>query len=166
MSDGCGACGGDVDEHGRSIPAAQPDGWTNPAVAVDALCSRGGENGPQVLMVTRGQEPWKGMLALPGGFVDYGEDPEDAVLRELSEETGIPGQLIALLCVRGDPTRDPRKHIVSIVYHVIVDPDSEPVAGDDAAAASWYDLTELIGKADEMVAFDHRAILTEFAAML
>ena len=67
--------------------------YRNPALAVDAAVRRGNE----VLLIQRGNEPWKGAWALPGGFVDYGEDPRDAVLRELEEETGVPAQKVQIL---------------------------------------------------------------------
>ena len=78
--------------------------WPQPSLAVDAVVIRGDE----VLLITRGREPWKGMLAFPGGFVDKGEDPEESVIRELKEECGIDGKVVKILCVRGKPTRDPR----------------------------------------------------------
>lgn len=158
MSDDCPTCGSEVDDLGRSLPPIQPDGYYNPAVAVDAACTRSNSSGIEVLMITRNLSPGQGLLALPGGFVDYGEDPEDAVLRELVEETGLVGTLNKLLCVRGDPERDPRKHIVSVVYLVDVDHDADLMAGDDAAAAGWYSLQELLELPDQ-VAFDHREIL-------
>ena len=71
-----------------------------------------------VLLITRGRPPYQGMYAFPGGFVDYGEDPENACLRELKEECCIEGYKPSLICVAGKPDRDPRKHVVSIVYHV------------------------------------------------
>lgn len=154
----CPHCGGKTDDLGRSLPQKQPDGYLNPAVAVDAACVRKSASGHEVLMITRNLPPGEGLLALPGGFVEYGEDPEDGVLRELKEETGMIGQLDGLLCVRGDPSRDPRKHIVSIVYLVNVDPGAELSAGDDAADANWFDIDQLLDK-PEMVAFDHREIL-------
>ena len=73
--------------------------YRNPALAVDAAVRRGDE----VLLIQRGNEPWKGAWALPGGFVDYGEDPRDAVLRELEEETGLRGSIVRLLDAKGDP---------------------------------------------------------------
>ena len=60
--------------------------YRNPALTVDAAVRRGDE----VLLIQRGNEPWKGAWALPGGFVDYGEDPRDAVLRELEEALQTP----------------------------------------------------------------------------
>ena len=73
--------------------------YRNPALAVDAA----GRRGAEVLLIQRGNEPWKGASALPGGFVDYGEDPRDAVLRELEEETGLKGHIIRLLYSKGEP---------------------------------------------------------------
>ena len=91
--------------------------WAQPSLAVDAVAIRGDE----VLLIRRGKEPWKGMLAFPGGFVDKGEDPEVAVIRELKEECGIDGKVLHLLCVKGDPKRDPRGHVISIAYVVSAD---------------------------------------------
>ena len=87
-----------------------------------------------------------------------GEDPEAAVLRELSEETGIEGSEPELFAVRGDPDRDPRKHIVSIFYLVRVDSRSIPVAGDDARHAEWIDLKSLEA---EQVAGDHFSVIEQ-----
>ena len=67
------------------------DSYRSPSVVVDAVATRDTERGMEVLLIRRGHEPCKGMLAFPGGFVEYGEDPEDAVKRELLEETGVIG---------------------------------------------------------------------------
>lgn len=124
--------------------------WPQPSIAVDAVVIRGSE----VLLINRGKEPWKGMLAFPGGFVDKGEDPEDAVIRELKEECSLEGEVIRILCVRGDPKRDPRGHIVSLAY--LVSAEGEPTAGDDAANAAWYQISEI-----KEMAGDHMSILDE-----
>ena len=124
--------------------------WPQPSIAVDAVVIRGSE----VLLINRGKEPWKGMLAFPGGFVDKGEDPEDAVIRELKEECSLEGEVIRILCVRGDPKRDPRGHIVSLAY--LVSAEGEPTAGDDAANAAWYKISEI-----KEMAGDHMSILDE-----
>lgn len=124
--------------------------WPQPSLAVDAVAIKGSE----VLLIHRGKEPWKGMLAFPGGFVDKGEDPEVAVLRELKEECGIDGEVVRLLCVRGNSDRDPRGHVVSIAY--IVSAVGEPIAGDDAASAAWYQISEV-----REMAGDHKSILDE-----
>lgn len=126
--------------------------FRNPALTVDAACRRD----EQVLLIRRGRPPWKGAWALPGGFVDEGEDPRDAVLRELLEETGLSGEVERIVDVRGDPARDPRKHIVTIVYEVVA--KGEPVAGDDAADAAWYPIADVLAGKVEM-AGDHGDII-------
>ena len=119
------------------------DDYSNPAVAVDAVALREGESGTEVLLIRRGGEPWKGRLAFPGGFVDYGEDPERAVLRELEEGTGVDGFNPVALAIHGDPDRDPRKHIIALFYLVDVDPEARPRGGDDAADAAWVPIAGL-----------------------
>ena len=128
----------------------------NPAVTVDAIALREGVAGTEALLIRRGEQPWKGRLAFPGGFVDRGEDPEHAVLRELTEETGVTGFKPTLFAVHGDPHRDPRQHIVAIFYKVSVNPDAVPFAGDDAAHAEWVSIEGL--HADQM-AGDHIRII-------
>ena len=99
------------------------DDYQNPSVTVDAVATRDGNEGLELLMIKRGKEPqeWEGMWAFPGGFVDYGEDPEDAVIRELLEETGVVGKYPLALTILGKPGRDPRKHCVGLFYLVEVD---------------------------------------------
>jgi 8-oxo-dGTP diphosphatase len=128
----------------------------NPAVAVDAIALREGVAGTEALLIRRGKQPWKGRLAFPGGFVGRGEDPEHAVLRELTEETGVTGFEPVLFAVHGDPHRDPRQHIVAIFYKVKVNSDAVPFAGDDAAHAEWVSIEGL--HADQM-AGDHIRII-------
>ena len=126
--------------------------FRNPALAVDAAVRRGDD----VLLIQRGNEPWKGAWALPGGFVDYGEDPRDAVLRELQEETGIEGLNPRVLHVLGAPGRDPRKHCVGLFYLVDADIDTEPKGADDAVSAAWVPIDELT---KDTVAADHLDIV-------
>ena len=123
---------------------------------MDAICLRAG--GSEILLIKRGRTPWKGKFAFPGGFVDYGEDPEIAVLRELLEETGIEGSNPRLFEVKGRPERDPRKHVISIFYLVGVDDESVPEAGDDASEADWMNLDIL--EAEE-VAGDHFDVIEQ-----
>jgi 8-oxo-dGTP diphosphatase len=115
-----------------------------PNVATDAIVVRpsaSSGSGHEILLITRLRDPFMGALAFPGGFVDYNEDPEVGCLRELEEECGIKGKGIELVTVAGNPERDPRKHIISIVYQVLIDETSgEAKAGDDAASAKWYDI--------------------------
>ena len=97
--------------------ASDGSGFRNPALTVDAVVVAGLAAGaPRVLLIRRDREPFAGRWALPGGFVDYGEDPDLAVGRELREETGLGGVTLAQLRVFGRPGRDPRGHTVSVVY--------------------------------------------------
>jgi len=131
------------------MPACDECGqWEKPSLAVDAIVI----NADKILLIKRGKEPWKGMLAFPGGFVEQGEDPEVAVIRELKEECGLDGVVEKLVCVKGDPNRDPRGHVVSIAY--LVTAQGMPLAGDDAADAAWYDLSEI-----KELAGDHMSML-------
>ena len=147
----------------ETCPTCGKDGYHNPALTVDAAGIRMGDSGLELLLIRRGREPWKGSLAFPGGFVDEGEDPEVAVLRELSEETGVIGHDPRLVTVRGDPDRDPRKHIVSILYRVTIPDGATPIAGDDAAAAEFH-LLEDIDAAE--LAGDHGQMLEELRESL
>ena len=135
------------------------DGYNNPAVAVDAVALREGVSGTEALLIRRGTEPWKGRLGFPGGFVENGEDPEDAVLRELEEETGVDGFDPVAIAIHGDPQRDPRKHIIALFYLVDVDPEAVPRGGDDADDAAWVSLSDL--SAEDMSG-DHIRIIEMF----
>ena len=129
------------------------NGWLNPALAVDAAVQRGED----VLLIQRKYPPMVGYWGLPGGFVERDEAPLDAVLRELREDTGLIGSNPELLMVMGDPQRDPRKHIVSIVYSVSV-AEGEPTAGDDAADARFWPLSAILS-GDVPMAGDHLQIV-------
>ena len=131
--------------------------YHNPALTVDAVAVRGSGEDREVLLIRRGHEPWKGCWAFPGGFVDVGEKPEDAVARELLEECNIVGKACGIITVRGEPEREPRGHGVTIFYQMELDEiSSEPVAGDDAAHAEWVKLSEV--ELENMGA-DHAEIL-------
>ena len=101
---------------------------------------------------------------LPGGFVDRDEDPEHAVVRELKEEAGLDGKQPKLLMVMGDPKRDERKHVVSIVYQLDVEESQVPVAGDDAADAKFWPIDEILGQKVQM-AGDHLEIVKNWLSL-
>jgi 8-oxo-dGTP diphosphatase len=146
----------ELDPYGRPYPPKQ-GGYHLPFSGCDAIVTRGS----QILLITRGHEPFVGRLAFPGGHLDYNEDPKDCVLRELREECGIQGTLVRLVTVRGSPARDPRKHMVAFVYEVSVPEDSSVTAGDDAASAAFYEV-EAVLSSPENWAFDHHSILQEY----
>lgn len=150
-----------LDKFGRPLPPKAGEYYI-PSVTTDAVVLRPRADGwHDVLMITRGHPPYVGRIAFPGGFVDYNEDPKEGCLRELKEECGIEGSNPKLVTVAGSPLRDPRKHIISIVYRVDVPETAEVRAGDDAATARFYPLRELLHMPDEAIAFDHKEILKE-----
>ena len=134
------------------------DDYQSPSVTVDAIATRNIDESLELLMIKRSPQPpeWEGMWAFPGGFVDYGEDPEDAVIRELFEETGVEGKNPLPLTILGTPGRDPRKHCIGLFYLVEVNPDSKPVGGDDAVDAMWININQLN---KQNVAGDHSKII-------
>ena len=113
-----------------------------PNIATDVIVVwPSGPSMHQILLITRGKDPYKGALAFPGGFVEYNEDPDLACLRELEEECGIKGKSVELVTVAGNPKRDPRKHVISMAYHIqLADYSQEPRGKDEASTAKWYDL--------------------------
>ena len=126
-----------------------------PAVTVDIVVLRQSDSGPEILLIQRADDPFKGRWAFPGGFVDEDEDLEVAARRELQEETGLTSLVLSQLCAVGTPGRDPRGHTVSVIYVAACPaPDSSVVAGDDAATAQWFSLDSL-----PELAFDHEDIL-------
>lgn len=118
----------------------------------DALCA---------LVVERGEEPFRGRWALPGGFVEPEEDLYDAAVRELREETDVSTGDVRLeqLASFGAPDRDPRHRVVSVAWLAVLPHGPDPTAGSDAAGAEWKPVDYLLRRG--RLAFDHRAILTE-----
>ncbi|CAG9311926.1 unnamed protein product [Blepharisma stoltei] len=149
-----------LDQFGRKFPA-RAHGNLTPSVAADAVVFRKRQDGQyDVLLIIRGGNPYKDHYAFPGGFVDYNEDPLQGCLRELQEECGLIGKNPSLITVAGDPRRDPRGHVVSIVYRIDVDEDAVPIANDDAKHAQFYPLAEVLTWLDRL-AFDHADILRQ-----
>ena len=111
--------------------------------------------GKNVLLIQRKREPFKGCWALPGGFVEYGERTEDAVVREVFEETGLKTKIRGLVGVYSDPGRDPRGHTITIAY-LLDRVKGDVKAGDDASIVKFFKVNEL-----PVLAFDHEKIIKE-----
>jgi 8-oxo-dGTP diphosphatase len=112
----------------------------------------------RVLLIRRDQEPQRGAWALPGGFVRQDEDLPDAAARELAEETGVRSVYLEQVGAVGTPRRDPRGHVVTVVWMGLVAGDRHRLAATgDAAAAAWFDVA---GPAPlPPLAFDHAELL-------
>lgn len=130
------------------------------AVTVDLVVLTIRDGALCTLLVERGEAPYKGRLALPGGFVQIREDLGDAARRELVEETGIAVDAVHLeqLATYGRPRRDPRMRVVSVAHLVLAPNLAEPVAGSDAAHARWVPVDQVAASA---LAFDHHQILAD-----
>lgn len=132
------------------------------AVTVDLVVLTVRQDALHVLLVTRGEDPFAGKLALPGGFVHPDEGLERAAARELREETGlrkVHGHLEQLASY-GDPDRDPRMRVVSVAFLALAANLPDPVAGSDAAAAHWLPVSQVLAGRGRL-AFDHSQILRD-----
>ena len=129
----------------------------NIQVAVDAIVfGYSKEEGVSILLIKRKYPPYKGSWAIPGGFVKDKESLEDAVARELAEETGIKINYLEQLYTFGAPNRDPRQRILSVAYFALVKSNQfkKLKASTDAAEAEWFNYKNL-----PSLAFDHKEIL-------
>lgn len=132
------------------------------AVAVDLAIFTVRDDSLRVLLVQRGQSPFLGAWALPGGFVEADEDLDEAAGRELVEETGLDAEKLHWEQLRsyGAPGRDPRGRIVTVAYVALMPDLPPPVVGGDASAARWEPVHAVLGQPNA-VAFDHQVILAD-----
>lgn len=128
--------------------------YRNPVPTVDVILQRDSK----ILLIRRKRDPFRGRLALPGGFVNEGETVEDAVIRETREETSLEVEPVEILGVYSDPRRDPRRHIMSVVFVGIIIRGTD-MAGDDAERIEWVNMDKIDGSD---VAFDHTRILHDY----
>ena len=134
-----------------------PARYERPSVAVDVVIFTLLDNDLKVLLVRRGTAPYKGMWAIPVGFISLNESLEDSARRKLEEKTGIKDGDVYLeqLYTFGDVSRDPRTRVISVTYFALVQPDRlQPRPGIDTTEAAWHSMYDL-----PHLAFDHRTIL-------
>ena len=163
------------------LKSYDPDAWKKPSLTADiCIVSRSfrtacrGDVGDRILLIRRGNHPYLGCWALPGGFSEEGERIEETAARELLEETGVslfPKDL-KLVGVYSKPGRDPRGWTVSATFLAVIDADKViPAAGDDAACAEWFNIIKrdnsVCFKKDDIVvsldelAFDHNEMIMD-----
>ena len=133
--------------------------YPRPAVTTDCVVFTQEEE-PKVLLIQRGNEPYKGCWAFPGGFMNMEETAEECAVRELKEETGLTVNQIQQIGAYSKVDRDPRGRTVSIAYLAIVDAPTAVSGMDDAAKAAWFPLSSLPD-----LAFDHQDILADAIAL-
>lgn len=163
------ADGADMTEE-EFLAAYTAKDYPKPSVTVDLVIFTVTDSILRVLLIRRGGHPYRGKLALPGGFVDVGdgvknqgEDVEDAAHRELEEETGLPKGSCYLeqLYTFGKAGRDPRTRVISVAYFALVRPTlaSLVTAGDDASEADWHVAQTVLDEGG--LAFDHDTVLAK-----
>jgi 8-oxo-dGTP diphosphatase len=130
------------------------------AVTVDLVVLTVRDDQLQALTIRRGEEPFLGHWALPGGFLRPDEDLSAAAARELLEETGLSADHVHLeqLGSYGAPLRDPRMRVVTVAYIALAADLPTPTAGSDASDARWHPVTDLLDRPGTL-AFDHGQIL-------
>ena len=124
--------------------------YNNRGVTVDAVIVKDNK----ILLIKRGNEPFKGFWALPGGYVGWDETVEDAVKREVAEETGLIVKTLEMIGVYSNPARHP-KQVIDVAF--TVETEGKPKAGDDAIEVGWFDINDL-----PELAFDHEKIIGDY----
>ena len=134
--------------------------YPRPAVTADCVVIAK-ETEPKVLLIQRGNEPFKGQWALPGGFLNMDETTEQCAVRELEEETGLKVTKIKQIGVYSKVDRDPRGRTITVAYLAIIDKVENVKGLDDAAKAQWFPISNL-----PKLAFDHEEIISDAKKIL
>ena len=144
-----------------SPPAYDPTQFPPFAVTVDIVILTMSGNTLNVLLVRRGEEPYAGMWAIPGGFKRPSETLDEAARRELVEETGVDvPSLLTQFGAYGDPGRDPRMNVVTVGYLAVLRDVGAVQAGTDAADAALTPISQVLNE-DLDLAFDHLRLVRE-----
>ncbi len=143
------------------MPAYDPQDYPPMAVTVDLVVLTIRDDGLDVLLVRRRDDPFAGALALPGGVIRPHEGLSQAAVRELAEETRLTvgAAYLEQLASYGDPGRDPRMRVVTVAYLALIPEMPLPLAGTDAAEARWTAVGKVLGRG--VLAFDHQRILAD-----
>lgn len=131
--------------------------YPRPMVTVDAAVFTVRNERLEILLIRRGNDPYKGSWALPGGFLEMDEELETAATRELEEETGVRGVNLAYAGVFGKVGRDPRGRVITVTFAGLTDWRLHaPKGADDAAEAQWFPVDAL-----PAMAFDHENMVAQ-----
>lgn len=133
----------------------------NISVTVDAVIINKENEEYKVLLIKRKKEPFAGKWAIPGGFLEESESPEEGAKRELEEETSLKIEKLWQIGAFGAPGRDPRGRIISIAFVGLSNSRNNVEGRDDAGDAQWFNIHDL-----PELAFDHREILLAAMDML
>ena len=129
--------------------------YPRPALTADCVVITKGKM-PKVLLIQRGDEPYKGQWAFPGGFMNMDETTEQCAIRELEEETGLKVTEVHQIGAYSKVDRDPRGRTVTVAYLAIIDNPMSVKGQDDAEKAEWWALDNL-----PPLAFDHTDIMKD-----
>jgi 8-oxo-dGTP diphosphatase len=139
-----------MDALSNNQPCPHCGRYKNRRIAVDALIIKINK----ILLIKRRVEPFKDFWALPGGGIDFDQTAEEALRKEIIEETGLTMISAKFLDIYTEPKRDP-KQVITLSYYV--EADGEPKAGDDAEEYKWFDLDDLPD-----LGFDHKKIIEDY----
>jgi len=129
--------------------------YERPSVTVDVLMMSLRQRDLQILLIKRRAWPYEGMWAIPGGFINIAESLETAAKRELQEETGVQDVYLEQLYTFGNPGRDPRTRVITVVYFALLDSERLQVkVTSEATDVGWFSVYEL-----PLLAFDHEQII-------
>ena len=130
-----------------------------PSLTIDTIVLKKDKESIQILLENRTKPPFSGKYSLPGGFVRYNEIPETTCFIKLKELIELDEKKFELFTIKGDPKRDPRRHVITIVYIVNVGADSEIKKKD---IAKFHELKTIIENYKDKMAFDHYSIIDDF----
>ena len=133
--------------------------YPRPAVTADCIVITK-EADAKVLLIQRGDDPYKGCWAFPGGFMNMDETTEQCAIRELEEETGMKVTGLHQIGAYSKVDRDPRGRTVTVAYLVVIDKPLPVIGQDDAAQAKWWPLSSI-----PQLAFDHAEIMADAIAI-
>lgn len=134
--------------------------YPRPSVTADCIVITK-EDVPRVLLIQRGNEPFKGCWAFPGGFLDMDETTEQCAIRELEEETGLIVNEVQQIGAYSKVDRDPRGRTITVAYLTFIDHAAIVKGQDDAANAQWFSVNDL-----PPLAFDHADIMEDVKRIL